>query len=103
MLATAGCSATSGDGTISGTIVEAGGGAPGAPRVLTQGTVTISGDHASKTLDVDETGHFSAQVPSGDYEVTGTSPLARGQACRANGGVRVVGGQTTTVEVVCSG
>ena len=94
------CSAIPTQGTIRGTMVTVGGPSTGAREALSEGTVTLAG-HESLTLTIDSSGSFSADVPAGDYEVTGSSPQAPGLVCRASGSVRVEPGATTQVEVVC--
>ncbi|MGZ6917446.1 MAG: hypothetical protein ACXVG8_18970 [Oryzihumus sp.] len=60
-------------GVAGGRLLVVGGPAPGAPRPLRRGTVTFTGA-TQVSVRIDHTGHYSARLPVGSYEVSGRSP-----------------------------
>jgi hypothetical protein len=89
-------------GTISGSLLEVGGPAPGLD-VAIPGAISVESATASAAAST-STGDFSVDVPAGTYTVSGTSPRYNGglSKCYAEGPVVVRRGRTTTVKVICA-
>ena len=97
---------TSEVGTVTGHLYAVGGPAPGSPSPL-NGTVTVVSLEMTPskvaTVPVGADGAFSIDVPPGQYELTGTSPLYNGgkATCRAVSAVTVQVGGSVTTSVYC--
>jgi hypothetical protein len=102
-------------GTVTGTLVRVGGpislraGVPTAPSAvpLPGRVVAESTDGSRYTASVDQSGHYTISLPPGTYQLTGYSPLVRGDGvemqCRAAHAVQVTAGTTTPgIDVICS-
>jgi hypothetical protein len=90
-------------GTITGTLREVGGPAPGLDRSI-GGSIRITGSSANWEGTTTGSGGFSVDLPVGRYSVTGGSSFindGRSQ-CFAAGPVVVARGRTTTADVICS-
>src|SRR5438045_3268781 len=110
LLVLAGCSSSAPNGTINGKLHFEGGIAEPANGGVIKGNVTAvrKSDGKTFTVVVRDSGAFSLSVPSGEYTVTGTSPLYQdGQLpCPAttNGSgaaVVVKSGQTVETDLPC--
>ena len=84
-------------------------GVPAAPTPvpLPGRVVAESPDGSRNTATADKSGHYTISLPPGTYQLTGYSPLARGDGvemqCRATNAVQVTAGTTTTgIDVICS-
>jgi hypothetical protein len=89
-------------GVVAGRVLFVGGPAPGRPRPLTEGSVTLEGAQAA-TTPLDGEGSFVVHVPPGTYRVTATSPEyddGRG-VCRAPRPVPVLQGERVSIRVFC--
>src|SRR4051794_33399260 len=77
LLVLAACSSSAPNGTINGKLHFAGGPRPTANGGVIKGNVTAvrKSDCKTFTVVVPDSGVFSLSVPSGEYTVTGTSPL----------------------------
>ncbi|HEY5013132.1 MAG TPA: hypothetical protein VIK61_10565 [Acidimicrobiia bacterium] len=89
-------------GTISGTLREVGGPAPGRDLTVA-GTVRGEGTQGSWEARTTPGGDFSIDVPVGTYRVTGSSPVFLNDLRDACGGgtAVVTRGHTTSVQVIC--
>jgi hypothetical protein len=89
-------------GTISGSLREVGGPAPGLNRTI-GGVIRVSRSSIVWEDSTTGAGTFSVDLPVGTYTVTGTSPvILDGGVCSARGPVVVARGRTTRVDVICS-
>src|SRR6476661_5964502 len=89
-------------GRVAGQLLFVGGPAPGLPRAVKQGMVTLSGAQTVKT-PVDTHGAFSVLLSPGTYRITATSPDYNGGrgVCVASRPVRVVDRGSESVKVYC--
>ena len=89
-------------GTISGTLSEAGGPAPGFARTVA-GFIQAAGPAGSWQGQTTGSGDFSVDVPVGTYRVTGSSPVFDNNLRGACGGgtAVVTRAHTTRVQVIC--
>ena len=89
------------DAHVTGALVGVGG-PPGAGPQHWSGKIHVTG-RKDTTVQTDDTGHFSVDLPAGVYRFTGTSPRfnsGRG-SCTARRPVTALAHQTTRVQVVC--
>ena len=91
-------------GVITGRLEMVGGPAPG--RVIwVRGSVTATPVHggSSSLAHADSSGRFRLLLPTGTYELTGSSPQYGGGAgiCRGTGAATVRAGFTTSADVLC--
>ena len=108
LLTLVGCSSGDAKGTIAGKLHYEGGIAEPANGGVIHGKVTaVRADGKTFTTGVPDSGMFTLSVPSGDYKVTGTSPLYQDGdlPCPVNnsGGraVTVRSGETATTDLPC--
>jgi hypothetical protein len=93
-------------GTVTGTLEEVGGPAPGAPRAVA-GSVQIEPtptrfDAPGVAIETDSRGRFRVDFPPGRYTVAGRSPQYENRGFDCQGGtITVRRGETTTVAVDC--
>lgn len=92
--------------TIQGRLLAVGGPAPGDPRPMRRGTITLVGTDGSR-IDgaVDAKGHYAVGVTPGSYRVVAHSEdyLAGKEPCRPEKQpVELIEGKTTTVDLFCS-
>lgn len=88
-------------GTITGTLLVAGGTVPGAVQAVA-GTIQVHGLTQSWTGTAGSDGRFSATVGAGAYDVTGSPGDGGGMTCSAGARVVVRAAQTTDVNVTCN-
>jgi hypothetical protein len=89
-------------GTITGSLREVGGPAPGLDRAI-GGVIRVTRSSNVWEGSTTGAGAFSVDLPVGTYTVTGTSPvILDGGVCSAGRPVVVARGRTTTVDVICS-
>jgi hypothetical protein len=90
-------------GTVTGTYIRVGGPA-GAPDVPLPGTISFQGQSGPTiSLNSDNTGKFTGQLPAGTYAVTAkSSQINDGKMpCSRPLTTRVQAGKTTTVALIC--
>ncbi|MBO9523596.1 MAG: carboxypeptidase regulatory-like domain-containing protein [Nocardioidaceae bacterium] len=92
--------------TIQGRLLAVGGPAPGDPRPMKRGTVTLTGADGSRIQgQVDADGRFAIGVSPGTYRISARSKDYQGGAADclpAKQPGPLDKGTTTTVDVVCS-
>lgn len=92
--------------TVEGRLLAVGGPAPGDPRPMKRGTITLTGPDGSRISgQVDAEGHFAIGVTPGTYRVVGRSKdfNAGGADCLPKKRtVALEKGSNTTVDLYCS-